>query len=319
MILITGSTGYIGSHISLYFEKNNIEFIGIDNLSYSYKSNVSNNQKHFFIDISNKSKIIKIIKKYKPNTVIHCAACSYVIEAESHKKKYLLNNIKKTKKFIDICKENNIKNFIFMSSSNVYKEKNNSSVFFEKDITSPKNFYGKNKINIERYLKKKLFQKLVILRLFNVIGIFNKNFKPFNFKKKNFQRIIFKTIKNIKTNRATNISYYKIKNQKKFPSRDFIDILDLSKILKKLLQNIVAKKKYYNTFNIATGKAISIDKIINLIYGQYKLKPKITYVSLAKKEFIKTEASIKKIKKFINYNKYISYIKSVNSHYIFNR
>jgi len=58
MILITGSTGYIGSHISLYFEKNNIKFIGIDNLSYSYKSNVANNQKHFFIDISNKPEII---------------------------------------------------------------------------------------------------------------------------------------------------------------------------------------------------------------------------------------------------------------------
>jgi nucleoside-diphosphate-sugar epimerase len=40
MILITGSTGYIGSHISEFFEQKKINYIGIDNLSYSYKSNV---------------------------------------------------------------------------------------------------------------------------------------------------------------------------------------------------------------------------------------------------------------------------------------
>ena len=97
MILITGSTGYIGSHLSLYFEKKNINFIGIDNLSYSYKKNVTKKQKHFFFDISNKKKVKNLITKYKPKIVIHCAACSYVLEGEKEKKKYYLNNVYKTK------------------------------------------------------------------------------------------------------------------------------------------------------------------------------------------------------------------------------
>ena len=87
MIIITGSCGYIGSHISYYFEKNNIDFIGIDNLTYSYKSNVSKKQRHFYIDISNINELTKIFRKFKPETVIHCAASSYVLEGEKDKEK----------------------------------------------------------------------------------------------------------------------------------------------------------------------------------------------------------------------------------------
>ena len=184
MILITGSTGYIGSHLSLYFQKKKIEFIGIDNLSYSYKSNINKKANHFFFDISSKKRVFQLIKKYNIDTVIHAAAFSYVLEAEEEKKKYFLNNITKTKKFIDVCKKNRIKRFIFFSSSNVYKEKSGMLKINEKDLTNPKNFYGQNKLLIEQYLKKTKFDSLVILRLFNIIGIFNPKFKIFNFKKK---------------------------------------------------------------------------------------------------------------------------------------
>ena len=71
MILITGSTGYIGSHISKFFEQKKINYIGIDNLSYSYKSNVKNKNKHFKIDISDKKKIYKIFKYFNIDLVIH--------------------------------------------------------------------------------------------------------------------------------------------------------------------------------------------------------------------------------------------------------
>ena len=56
MILITGSTGYIGSHICQFFDKKKINYIGIDNQSYSYKNNVSNTKKQLKIDISDEKK-----------------------------------------------------------------------------------------------------------------------------------------------------------------------------------------------------------------------------------------------------------------------
>ena len=67
MILITGSTGYIGSHICLFFDKNKIDYIGIDNQSYSYKKNVFNKKKQLKIDISDEKKILKTLEKYNIN------------------------------------------------------------------------------------------------------------------------------------------------------------------------------------------------------------------------------------------------------------
>ena len=152
-------------------KKEKINFIGIDNLQYSNKKNIIKN--YFYkIDISN-SKVENLIKKKKINSVIHCAAFSYVNDGEENKKKYFNNNVIKTKKFINICKKNSIKNFIFLSSSNVYKD--GKSIFNENDLKNPKNLYGKNKLEIEKYLKKIRFDNLIILRLFNIVGLI-KNF-----------------------------------------------------------------------------------------------------------------------------------------------
>ena len=314
MILITGSTGYIGSHISEYFEKNKINYIGIDNLSYSYKNNISKPQKHFFFDISDKKKVSKLISKYKPKTVIHCAASSYVLEGEKHKKKYILNNEIRTKKFIDICKLQKIQNFIFMSSSNVYSENSKNSSFFESNKTNPKNLYGKNKIIIENYLKQKSFKKLIILRLFNIIGILNENFIPFKFKGINYQRLIFKILQNFKTNKITKINKKTKNNKNIFPARDFIDIEDLLNILNKLLYKISISKVLKKTFNVGSGHKITIDKVINLININLNNRLKLKLTDLNNKELSVTKSSISKISKFLNYKPKIYLIKSIKSH-----
>ena len=56
MILLTGSTGYIGSHISHIFEKNKIKYIGIDNLSKSSIDNVVNKKRFLKLDYGNEKK-----------------------------------------------------------------------------------------------------------------------------------------------------------------------------------------------------------------------------------------------------------------------
>ena len=56
MILITGSTGYMGSQICKKFEKLKIKYIGIDSLKYSYKKNIYNKNNFMKCCISNKKK-----------------------------------------------------------------------------------------------------------------------------------------------------------------------------------------------------------------------------------------------------------------------
>ena len=69
LILITGSEGYLGSYLVNFFLTKNYNVIGID----IYKSPVNKNYKYFQLDISI-FKNLKILKKYKFNLIIHCAA-----------------------------------------------------------------------------------------------------------------------------------------------------------------------------------------------------------------------------------------------------
>ena len=87
MILITGSAGYIGSEICKKFEKSKKNYIGIDDLKYSYKENVYNKKKFIKACISDNHKISKIVKKYKISFILHTAAFDYVNDSEKNKKK----------------------------------------------------------------------------------------------------------------------------------------------------------------------------------------------------------------------------------------
>ena len=301
MILITGSSGYIGSEIANYFEQKNIKYIGIDSHIYSSPKNIINKKRHVKIDISN-NKIKDLIKKYNIITIIHCAALSYVLDAEKNKKKYIQNNVKKTKKFINICKDLNVKNFIFLSTSNVYSE--SLKTFSEKNLTNPINLYGKTKTIIEKYLYTLNFKNLIILRLFNVVGM-TKKFHVFKFKKANYQRLFFKLAVQ---QPDFQINYQIKKNKKVFPKRDFIDIKDVSYVIFKFL-NKIKSKNIAKTFNLGSGEATSIIDVCK----KFNIKDNIKLKKISKKELSITKANINKIKKFLSWQPKIKIKDSIKS------
>ena len=262
MILITGSAGYIGSQICKEFEKLKIKYIGIDCLKYSYENNIYNKKKFLKCCISNKVKISSIIKKKKIKTIIHTAAYAYVNDAEKNKKKYKINNVIKTKKFINIIAELKVKNFIFLSSSNVYSE--NKKMCTENNKTNPKNYYGKTKLIIEKFLlnKKKNFNNLIILRLFNVVGL-TKKFIPMNFGDLKYQRLLFKVFYKIKKKSSIQLNYLHFKKNKMiFPTRDFIDIRDLLNLIIKINKSFL-KKNTKKIYNVGGGISYQINSVIN--------------------------------------------------------
>ena len=75
-IIVTGGSGFIGSNLVNYLVKKNYFVINIDKLTYSSNTflnqNLSKkNYKFFKIDINNKLKIKKVIKKYKPECIFN--------------------------------------------------------------------------------------------------------------------------------------------------------------------------------------------------------------------------------------------------------
>ena len=69
-ILVTGGAGYIGSHICKKLKKNKFDPIVIDDLSTGYHENVKWG-KLFKIDLKDKVKLSRTIKKIKPKAIIH--------------------------------------------------------------------------------------------------------------------------------------------------------------------------------------------------------------------------------------------------------
>ena len=95
-ILITGSSGYIGSSLYLYLKKK-YKVIGLDKKNYKYIKTSK-------INLLSIIKLNKFIKTVKPNIVIHLAAQSLVDE-KINNKKYYENNVIATKNLINCLKK----------------------------------------------------------------------------------------------------------------------------------------------------------------------------------------------------------------------
>ena len=176
--------------------------------------------------------------------------------------------------------------------------------FSEKNLTNPINLYGKTKTIIEKYLYTLNFKNLIILRLFNVVGM-TKKFHVFKFKKANYQRLFFKLAVR---QPDFQINYQIKKNKKVFPKRDFIDIKDVSYVIFKFL-NKIKSKNIAKTFNLGSGEATSIIDVCK----KFNIKDNIKLKKISKKELSITKANINKIKKFLSWQPKIKIKDSIKS------
>ena len=146
-ILITGGAGYIGSHITEILLKKNKKVFLIDNLSTGHRKLINKKAKFFKLNIHNKNRIKKIIKKYKIDSILHLAAHLIIGEGQKKPKKYFKNNVLGTQKLLEACKKTTVKNFIFSSTAAIYKE--GQYKVTENSLIKPKSIYGKTKIKAE--------------------------------------------------------------------------------------------------------------------------------------------------------------------------
>lgn len=180
-ILVTGSAGFIASHIIeelLKDTSNNI--IGIDNFYSGTKANLEfikkqdKNNKFKFIeaDIRDFEKVNKIVKENNISQVYHLAAIVSV--QESIQNPLLSNevNVKGTLNILEASKQNNVKRVVFSSSAAVYGDQPTQPKS-ETSQLKPISPYGYEKLMGEQYMK--LYSELydletVCLRYFNIYG-----------------------------------------------------------------------------------------------------------------------------------------------------
>ena len=165
-ILVIGSQGYLGSRLNYFLRRYGYDFKGLDT---GYFKNgvlgIVNNSKDNYFNIENVSE--KQLKKY--DFVIQLADFSNDPIDKLNPKKFYKRTKNYTIKIAKICKKLGIK-FLYPSSCSVYGI--NKKVLNEKSLTNPQTYYSKNKLEIERELKKLSDKNFVpiILRLATVFG-----------------------------------------------------------------------------------------------------------------------------------------------------
>lgn len=167
MILLTGSSGFIGSFMSRYFEKHNIQYKSIS------RSN-SLNSNHFQIDINEHTYLYDILEGV--DTVIHAAAKAHVMNEfhSDHKKEYKEINTLATLNLAKQSIKSNVKKFIFLSTIKVNGECTKvNEPFCEISAPNPVGPYAISKFEAEEGLKdifKNSKTELIILRIPLVYG-----------------------------------------------------------------------------------------------------------------------------------------------------
>ena len=183
--MITGGTGYIGSHVAIDILKNQHDLCIIDNLSNSkentikkIKSITSKIPEFYNCNINDEKLLNTIFSQFKPEVVMHFAGLKSVNESILIPMKYYENNVIGTINLLNIMERNNCNNIIFSSSATVYGLPNYSPCD-EKHIISPINPYGKSKYFIEEIIKDWVVsgnRKSIILRYFNPVGAHKSDF-----------------------------------------------------------------------------------------------------------------------------------------------
>lgn len=132
-LLITGSTGFLGSRLALYY-KDKYELLL---------------PTHSELNVSREEAVMAYMEQFQPDIVLHCAALSNTWYCEQHPDESHRVNVQGTVKIAKACKHIGAK-LIFMSSDQVYNGTHVSGPLKEQDVFQPVNVYGRHKLEAEQ-------------------------------------------------------------------------------------------------------------------------------------------------------------------------
>ena len=325
-ILITGSSGFIGYHLTKRLLKSKINIIGIDNLNSYYDVNLkkarledlhktSKKEKVDFTffqeDIENHAKIEKIFKKYKPNKVVNLAAQAGVRYSLENPSAYIKANLEGFNNIIELSRQYSIKHLIFASSSSVYGG-NKKLPFNENDnVDHPVSLYAATKKANEliAHSYSHLYNLPVTgLRFFTVYGPWG---RP--------DMALFLFTKAILNNKEINIY-----NNGKM-TRDFTYIDDIIESLSRIIDKVPESDKNFNymepnpstswapykVFNIGNSNPTQLLDYIEAIEKATGLKAKRKYMPMQPGDVEDTSADTNRLEDWINFKPNTSIEKGV--------
>jgi len=292
-IIVTGGTGYIGSHTVVELLKSDCDVIIADNLSNSNLSALKaieelTGKKPVFekVDLSNKELSKEFYDKYgDADAVINFAALKAVGESVQKPIEYYNNNINIVLNTIQGMLKNGIENIIFSSSATVYALPNKLPITEEEPTKRPTSPYGNTKKVAEEIIEDvtRVYPsfKAISLRYFNPIGA-HVSSKIGEFPSgipNNLMPFITQTAAKVREELKIFGNDYDTPDGTAI--RDYIHVVDLAKAhvltLDRLFNNNMDLN--FEVFNLGTGIGYSVLDVINSFERTTKVKLPYTFTS----------------------------------------
>lgn len=270
-ILITGSSGYIGSHLvpKLAGDGFNCIVCCRDKNKQEYLENSIAEVNRFKtdkslcsfanFDLMNEAEIYKLLKENKPvDAVIHLGGSTYNSESIINPRKYYDNNVIASRNLINSMLDNNVKNILYVSTASIYPKTVRGKVS-EKRTPIPKTPYAKTKFITEQLINDYMVYglKSTILRLFNVAGAHKLNDLDIG------KNVITVLLNLIKDDRLFTLMGNNYPTQDGTCIKDFIHVDDVTEAIGKSVAKLLEPDTTSQIYNLGTGKGTSLGELIN--------------------------------------------------------
>ncbi|MBC7656839.1 MAG: NAD-dependent epimerase [Frankiaceae bacterium] len=154
-VLVTGTAGFIGSHVAIRLLERGDEVIGFDNLSDYYDVGIKKarlarfaehpNYTHIHADLADRAAVEAVFATHQPRRVVHLAAQAGVRYAAQNPHVYVSSNVTGFLHILEGCRHHAVEHLVFASTSSVYGA-NTSMPFSEHQSTEhPLTLYAATK------------------------------------------------------------------------------------------------------------------------------------------------------------------------------
>jgi UDP-glucose 4-epimerase len=276
-ILVTGGSGYIGSHTIVDLLNNGFEVICIDSFIRStpkslegIKSITGIEIKNYAVDLCDRVAVQKVFAEEKNILgIIHFAALKTVPESVEKPLLYFKNNLESLLNLLEVVQQYQIPNFVFSSSCSVYGNPDKLPVTESTPMKQAESPYARTKqigeFMLQDFSRANKNIQSVALRYFNPVGAHTSAIiGEFTTEKpENLVPIITQTAIGKRGKMFVHGHDYPTRDGSCI--RDYIHVMDIANAHTKALQYLIAKKNdaNYEIFNLGTGNGVSVLEAIN--------------------------------------------------------
>lgn len=271
-ILVTGATGFIGSHTCVALMHAGYHVVAVDNLSRSKVESLARIQmitgiapRFYKADVCDTEAMQQIFTDHVIDCVIHFAGLKDVAESVQQPLAYYQNNVYGLLQLLHVMQRNRCKSLVFSSSATVYGA-GEAAPYKEDMKTGAVNPYGQTKLMGEQILKDLCATdpewSVAALRYFNPIGAHESGLlgeDPSGIPG-NLVPCITRTV--MGKERALSVYGNDYGTPDGTGIRDYIHVMDLAEGHTAALREYTARHKGFRTFNLGTGKGSSVLEVI---------------------------------------------------------